>query len=278
MCARRHSRGTNPWQQAAIAVLLLCAMVPACCWSARAQQTAREYQVEAAYLYNFAKTARWPAEVLPDHAGLIIGVLGGDEDFVKVLRDVLAGKDINGHTIEIRYLRSPEEVKFCHLVFSRVAERTNRAIITELGKSNVLLVGENKDFLNDGGMINLTLTGGKITYKVNTAAFERAGLHYGDTSSAVATADEQTPEVQPESSRSIAFRVVPEYPRLAMSLNLAGAVQLQAIVRADGTVKQVKVIGGHPVLAEAAAAAIMRWRYEVGPRETTETVKVSFGE
>jgi outer membrane biosynthesis protein TonB len=94
----------------------------------------------------------------------------------------------------------------------------------------------------------------------------------------VTRSDEQFLEVQPESSRSIAFRVLPEYPKLATTLNLAGAVQLQALVRADGTVKQVKVIGGHPVLAEAAAAAIMRWRYEVGPMETTESVKISFGQ
>lgn len=278
MCRHRHSRGTKKRNQATLRAFLLWVTLSACHWPLQAQQTAGEYQVEAAYLYNFAKTARWPAEILPDRSDLIIGVLGGDEDFVKVLRDVLAGKDINGHTIEIRYLRSPEEVKFCHLVFSRVAERTNRAIITQLGKSNVLLVGENKDFLNDGGMINLTLNNGKITYKVNNAAFERASVHYGDTSSAVARSDEQLLEVQPESSRSIAFRVLPEYPKLATTLNLAGAVQLQALVRADGTVKQVKVIGGHPVLAEAAAAAIMRWRYEVGPRETTESVKISFGQ
>jgi TonB family protein len=55
-------------------------------------------------------------------------------------------------------------------------------------------------------------------------------------------------------------------------------VQLQVVVRADGTVKRVKVIGGHPVLAEAAAAAIMRWRFEAGTRETTESVKINFGE
>ena len=207
-----------------------------------------------------------------------MGVLGGDEDFVKVLRDVLAHRDINGHPIEIRYLRSPEEVKFCHLVFFRFAERTNRTIVSQLGNSNILLVGENKDFLNDGGMINLTFNDGKITYKINTDALERAGLHYADTSATVATTYEQVPGVQPDSSRSVTFRVAPEYSRLAMSLNLAGAVQLQAIVRTDGTVKKVKVIGGHPVLAEAAATALMKWRFEAGAKETTESVKISFGE
>jgi TonB family protein len=74
------------------------------------------------------------------------------------------------------------------------------------------------------------------------------------------------------------FRVAPVYPRLAASLKLLGSVQLQAVVRADGTVKQVTVMGGHPVLAEAATAAIKRWRYQVGPKETTESVKISFGE
>jgi TonB family protein len=71
---------------------------------------------------------------------------------------------------------------------------------------------------------------------------------------------------------------MPEYPRIAASLNIVGAVQLQAVVRADGTVKQVRVIGGHPALAEAAAAAVMRWRYERAAKETTETVKITFAD
>jgi TonB family protein len=242
-----------------------------------AQEPAGKYQVEAAYLYNFAKSAKWSAERLPDRADLVIGVLGGEEEFVKVLRDVLANKDMNGHTLEVRHLRSAEEVKFCHVVFFRGSERTTRAVLAQFRKSNVLLVGENKEFLNDGGMINLTLDDGKITYNVNTAALERADLHYQETNPEAAT-DEQLPAVQPESSRSITSRVVPDYPRLAASLNLVGSVQLQVVVRADGTVKRVKVIGGHPVLAEAAAAAIMRWRFEAGNRETTESVKINFGE
>jgi TonB family protein len=127
-------------------------------------------------------------------------------------------------------------------------------------------------------MINLTLDDGKIAYNVNTAALERADLHYQETNPEAAKSDEQIPAVQPESSRSITSRVVPDYPRLAASLNLAGSVQLQVVVKADGTVKRVKVIGGHPVLAEAAAAAIMRWHFEVGTRETTESVKINFGE
>lgn len=259
-------------------MLLACTMVPTWYGSARAEQPAGEYQVEAAYLYNFVKTTRWSTEKLPDGADLIIGVLGGDEDFVKVLHDVLVNKDINGHTLEVRRLSAAEEVRFCHVIFFRTSERITRAAIAQFRKSNVLLVGENKEFLNDGGMINLEWDDGKITYEVNTAALERANLRYGQPNATIAKPNEQIPEVQPESSRSITFRVVPEYPRLAASLKLAGAVQLKALVRADGTVRKVRVVGGHPVLAEAAMTAVMKWHFEPAARETTESVKVSFGE
>jgi len=60
-------------------------------------------------------------------------------------------------------------------------------------------------------------------------------------------------------------------------MNLRGTVRLEALVRADGSVKEVHVVGGHPILAEAAVRAVMQWRYEAAPKESTEVVKVNFG-
>lgn len=246
---------------------------------ASAQQTPDEYQVKAAYLYNFAKMMQWSAaQRLPDGSDLIIGVLGGDEAFVTALRDILAGKTINGHALEIRRLRSPEDLKFCHLVFFRASERNTRDAIEQLGKAGILLVGEDKNFLSEGGMINLVLSKGKITYEVNSAALERAGVQYGDARPALAKTEAEVAGVKAETSRPITFRVTPEYPRIAVSLKITGAVQLEAVVSADGTVKKVRVVGGHPVLAEAASQAVMKWRYEPGLKETTELVKVTFGQ
>src|SRR5213596_3546416 len=62
--------------------------------SAAGQQSASEYQVKAAYLYNFAKMSRWPAQSLPDADSTLLGIYGGNEDFVNVLRATLAGKGI----------------------------------------------------------------------------------------------------------------------------------------------------------------------------------------
>jgi TonB family protein len=61
-------------------------------------------------------------------------------------------------------------------------------------------------------------------------------------------------------------------------MNLRGIVQLQVVVRADGTVKEVHVVGGHPMLAAAAEQAVMKWRYQPAAKETIETVKIAFGQ
>jgi len=59
-------------------------------------------------------------------------------------------------------------------------------------------------------------------------------------------------------------------------MKLRGSVQLEITIKADGSVKDVHVIGGHPVLADAAVRSVRQWRFEPGARETTELLKVSF--
>jgi TonB family protein len=60
-------------------------------------------------------------------------------------------------------------------------------------------------------------------------------------------------------------------------MKLTGTAQVQALVRADGTVKEVKILGGHPLLADALARAVRQWRYQPAAKETVEVVKFSFG-
>lgn len=103
---------------------------------------------------------------------------------------------------------------------------------------------------------------------------------FGQHTKGTATADSgpQVSTSQADSSRAIRSKVVPEYPAIAAKMNIVGAVQVQAVVRPDGTVKAVHVIGGHPVLAEAVRQAVLKWRFEPAPKETTESVKISFGQ
>ena len=71
-------------------------------------------------------------------------------------------------------------------------------------------------------------------------------------------------------------QVVPVYPQLARNLALEGVVKVDALVAPDGTVKTVEIKAGHPVLVQAAANAVRRWKWEPAAYESHEIVQVRF--
>lgn len=71
-----------------------------------------------------------------------------------------------------------------------------------------------------------------------------------------------------EGQRKVKDQVQPVYPEMAKSMNIAGVVRLEITITPQGNVKNTKVLGGHPMLADAAAKAVARWRYEPGAEET----------
>jgi TonB family protein len=68
----------------------------------------------------------------------------------------------------------------------------------------------------------------------------------------------------------------PTYPALAKQMHISGTVKLEATVEKNGQVKEVKVLGGHPLLSDAAASAAKNWKYEPAGEETVETISVNF--
>ena len=81
---------------------------------------------------------------------------------------------------------------------------------------------------------------------------------------------------QEEVRRKLKTKVVPEYPDLARRHNIAGVVKIQITVAANGTVKNAKVIGGHPLLVDSALDAVKQWRYEPANEEATGLVEFHF--
>lgn len=57
-------------------------------------------------------------------------------------------------------------------------------------------------------------------------------------------------------------RKEPDYPRLARETGAKGTVELMATIGADGKVKKVSVVKGHPMLVKAASDAVMQWVYK----------------
>lgn len=81
---------------------------------------------------------------------------------------------------------------------------------------------------------------------------------------------------QSESHRKTLSRVVPLYPGLAQKMGISGSVKIEAVVAPNGIVKSAGILGGHPVLTQAAVDAVKRFKWEAGPRETHEVVIFNF--
>jgi TonB family protein len=76
--------------------------------------------------------------------------------------------------------------------------------------------------------------------------------------------------------RKIRTKVTPEYPVLARQMNVTGKVKIEATIAADGHVTATRIVGGSPLLVTSATEALKKWRFEGGPKETTEIVEFDF--
>ena len=86
----------------------------------------------------------------------------------------------------------------------------------------------------------------------------------------------QAQDAQGEIVRRTKSKVQPTYPELARKMNLTGTVKVEVVVAANGTVKEVKVVGGHPVLASAALDAVKKWRFEPAAGDSSGIVEFKF--
>jgi TonB family protein len=86
----------------------------------------------------------------------------------------------------------------------------------------------------------------------------------------------QTPSSASAAERKVTSRVDPVYPDLAKKMHVHGIVRIEAIVRANGAVKSTRVLGGNPVLVDAALDAVGKWKFEPWQNDTTQVVQVSF--
>jgi TonB family protein len=66
------------------------------------------------------------------------------------------------------------------------------------------------------------------------------------------------------------YKPAPPYPRLARDARIWGLVRLIAWISRDGSVSEVKVIKGNPILAKAAKDQVMQWRYQSFEAPTEE--------
>lgn len=139
-----------------------------------AAQEFGEYEIKAAFLYNFANFVSWPPE--RQSGDLVIGIVGEDP-FAGVIDGIVRERKVGGRGIAIRRLGPDDDLRAPHILFVAASE-TGRAtgILQKLGTAPVLTVGETDEFLRAGGMIRFYIASNRVRFQINAEAAERARL------------------------------------------------------------------------------------------------------
>jgi len=152
-----------------------------------------DYDVKAAYLYNFGRFVEWPQSVTSNSDLFTVCVLGQDP-FGPALDATLAGEAIGGKRAAAKRISTPQEAATCQILFMSSTEESRLGEILEtLRKEAVLTVSDMPKFSQRGGMIQFVLEGKKVRFEVNLSAVQQAGLSLSSELLKVATAVRRSP-------------------------------------------------------------------------------------
>ena len=132
--------------------MLLAAHFPLVNRAVYADQSPTEYQVKAAYLFNFLKFVEWPDDPAVDpHTKWVIGFIGdtpiGDE-----LAQLIAGKNVLGRDLQVKKFQAEDNLRGCNILFISESEKKRLPpILAELRGTSVLTVADMDNFIAGGG-------------------------------------------------------------------------------------------------------------------------------
>jgi hypothetical protein len=135
-----------------------------------------EARIEAAFVFNFAKFVTWPEAAFPSpRSPLVLAVL--DLEMYEAARDTLAGRTVQGHSLEIRMISRPDQIDGSHVLFigSGAAARVEEFQPAMRG-GPLLTIGAFDGFIDRGGMIELFKSERKIRFGVHLQTVRTAGL------------------------------------------------------------------------------------------------------
>jgi hypothetical protein len=131
-----------------------------------------EYDMKAAYLYNFAAFTTWPS-----HTGnsVRLCILGKDR-FGGALEGMMRNS-IAGIHIDLSYLPNAQSAGFCQILFIDASERENVAtILAQIDQQPILTVTDSLDIYQSGVMIGMFLENNRLSFNVNNQLAKNAKL------------------------------------------------------------------------------------------------------
>ena len=134
-----------------------------------------EYDVEAAYLFNFGKFVTWP-NTAGTQKLLTICVLG-DDPFGPTLDHIVSGEKIDGRTVIDKKLSTADDAPYCSILYISSSEATRLTRILAIVKDTpVLTVSDIPNFTDRGGIIQFVLHENRVRFVVNLGPAQRDGL------------------------------------------------------------------------------------------------------
>jgi hypothetical protein len=140
-------------------------------------QSATEYEIKAAYLFNLLKFVEWP-EVSPADAQTkwVIGIVGnspiGDE-----LTKLVESKNILGRELQVKTFQATDNLRVCNILFISDSEKKHLpAILAALRGSSVMTVADMEHFIDAGGMVQFVVEDARVRISIDVGATGRARL------------------------------------------------------------------------------------------------------
>ena len=158
-------------------LLLGCAAYAVAPRRAAAAAGPSEYDVKAAFLYNFARYIEWPPDGLPPQGEAFVFTVLGDDAFAESLEGVLRGKTTHERRLTVRRVARAEDVGRSQILFIGESESEDLPrILRRLETAPVLTVGDSERFAERGGMIRFRKERERVGFDINLASAERARL------------------------------------------------------------------------------------------------------
>jgi hypothetical protein len=143
-------------------------------WSESSQLS--EYEVKAAYIYNFAKYVEWPAASVSRESSSLTICIVGKSPMNEVIES-LAGKAIKNRRIVVRNFSRIEDLGECNIVFINATVKTSlNQLLASMAARPILTVSDSKGFAAAGGMIEFVAIGDKIRFEINNRAAQQVNV------------------------------------------------------------------------------------------------------
>jgi hypothetical protein len=156
-----------------IAVMILFA-VPGT--SGAEPATATEYDVKAAFIYNFAKFIEWPEGTFRGASSPVVICVYGRGSIEKAFGDI-QGKTVKGRIVDVIFNDDIDNPGSCNIIFLSISDkRLSGPVLDAVRGISVVTIGEAPDFIHSGGIISFKSSGNKIRFEINPAAARRVHL------------------------------------------------------------------------------------------------------